>query len=42
MVTVFEHPTNRELRVAVRDQTGSEDELREVVDGMLSSFKFTE
>lgn len=39
---VFEHPTNQELRLAVRDQTGGEDELRETVDGMLSSFRFTE
>jgi hypothetical protein len=39
---VFEHPQNRDLRVAVRDQTGGEDELREVVDGILSSFGFTE
>jgi hypothetical protein len=40
--TVFEHPTDHELRVAVRDQTGGEDGLRGIVDGMLSSFRFTE
>jgi hypothetical protein len=39
---VFEHPSDGELWIALRDSIGSQadNELQEVVDAMLSSFRF--